>query len=87
MLSAAYPAAYGQFQQALAQHATLLPTGQKEGELKGKYHQPLLTIFISGDRAWTDSHCWRPMLNIAVERWRRSFSDVNNCAASHLNQS
>lgn len=30
--SAAYPAAYGQFQQALAQHATLLPTAQKEGK-------------------------------------------------------
>ncbi|CAE1146045.1 CUGBP [Acanthosepion pharaonis] len=28
---AAYPAAYGQFQQALAQHATILPTAQKEG--------------------------------------------------------
>ncbi|XP_029639837.1 CUGBP Elav-like family member 4 isoform X6 [Octopus sinensis] len=27
----AYPAAYGQFQQALAQHATILPTAQKEG--------------------------------------------------------
>ncbi|XP_029639836.1 CUGBP Elav-like family member 4 isoform X5 [Octopus sinensis] len=26
----AYPAAYGQFQQALAQHATILPTAQKE---------------------------------------------------------
>ncbi|XP_070184658.1 CUGBP Elav-like family member 3-A isoform X7 [Littorina saxatilis] len=29
---AAYPAVYGQFQQALAQGATLLPTNQKEGE-------------------------------------------------------
>lgn len=44
-LSAAYPAAYGQFQQALAQHATLLPTGQKEGELKGKSSTP--SLFIS----------------------------------------
>ncbi|XP_070184653.1 CUGBP Elav-like family member 3-A isoform X2 [Littorina saxatilis] len=32
---AAYPAVYGQFQQALAQGATLLPTNQKEGE-KGR---------------------------------------------------
>ena len=44
-IAAAYPAAYGQFQQALAQHATLLPTGQKEGELKGKSSTP--SLFIS----------------------------------------
>lgn len=45
LFAAAYPAAYGQFQQALAQHATLLPTGQKEGELKGKSSNP--SLFIS----------------------------------------
>ena len=32
LLAAAYPAVYGQFQQALTQGATLLPTTQKEGE-------------------------------------------------------
>ncbi|XP_076444768.1 CUGBP Elav-like family member 3-A isoform X2 [Babylonia areolata] len=32
---AAYPAVYGQFQQALTQGATLLPTTQKEGRLLG----------------------------------------------------
>ena len=30
-LAATYPAAYGQFQQALAQHAAIIPTAQKEG--------------------------------------------------------
>ena len=31
-ISATYPAAYGQFQQALAQHAAIIPPTQKEGK-------------------------------------------------------
>ena len=78
LFTAAYPAAYGQFQQALAQHATLLPTGQKEGELKGKSSTPSLLI--------SSMHLnWTSMDDDDITVECRSKTDVN-CAAQ-FNQS